>query len=177
MPEALTLARPYARAAFEVARDAHALDAWSRSLGFAAGVARNPKIAAMRNDPRVGDAALVAMHLPTGEDAGTPFGRLLAQMAAHGRLELLPEVAQLFEAFKRDAEAVLKVSVTTAMACGDAQLAALKAALHQRYRRDIDLATTIDPALIGGAVINVEGEVIDGSARGGLAQLASALEA
>ncbi len=175
MSESLTLARPYARAAFELARDTQSLADWSRALAFAADVAGDPGIAGMRNDPRVDESTLVAMHLPAQQSADSPFARLLVQMAEHGRLGLLPEVAELFEAMRRDVEAVLKVRLTSAMACDEAQLAALKDALKRRYQRDIDLDTTLEPDLIGGAIIDIGGEVIDGTARGRLEQLASAL--
>ncbi|HEX7341006.1 MAG TPA: F0F1 ATP synthase subunit delta [Rhodanobacteraceae bacterium] len=175
MAEALTLARPYARAAFELARDAGSLDAWSDALAFAAKLAVDPQVAALRNDPRVQADTLVAVHLPVDQDASSPFARLIAQMAEHDRLALLPDVAELFDAYKREAESVLKVSVTTAMALDDAQAGNLKAALKRRYQRDIELVTRVDADLLGGAIIDADGEVIDGSARGRLAQLASAL--
>jgi F-type H+-transporting ATPase subunit delta len=175
MAEARTLARPYARAAFELARDQHVLDAWSRALGFAAAVSRDPGVAAMRSDPRVEHTALVDMHLPADCPADDEFARLLAQMAEHDRLALLPEAAELFDAFKRDAEAVLKVSVTSAQALDDGQLERLVSALKQRYQRGIELDTSVDADLLGGAIIDVGGEVIDASVRGRLAQLASTL--
>lgn len=175
MAEALTLARPYARAAFELAHADYTLPTWSAALAFAAKVAADPAIVGLRNDPRVDDKALVAMHLPADQDAASAFARLLTEMAENGRLALLPEVAELFEAFKRDAEAVLKVTVTTAMALEDAQVEALKSALKRRYERTIELVQHVDAHLIGGAIVDVDGEVIDGSARGRLDQLASVL--
>lgn len=175
MSEALTLARPYARAAFEVARGQQALDAWSSALGFAANVAEDASVTAMRNDPRVEQSVLVGMHLPTDAPADGEFAHLLGQMAEHDRLGLLPQVAELFDAFKRDAEAVLKVTVTSAQALDAAEIDKLKAALKHRYQRDIELDTAVDADLIGGAIIDAGGEVIDGSARGRLTQLASTL--
>lgn len=175
MSEALTLARPYARAAFELARDAQTLSIWSKALAFAADVADEPSVAGLRNDPRVSDQALVTMHLPADQTMDSAFGRLLLQMAEHGRLALLPEVASLFDAFKRDVESVLKVKVTSAMALDEAQVGKLKVALKQRFQRDIELDTCVDADLVGGAIIDAGGQVIDGSARGRLTQLASAL--
>lgn len=175
MSEALTLARPYARAAFEVARGQQALEAWSSALAFAAAVAEDPSVAAMRNDPRVEDAVLVGMHLPAGTPADGAFAHLLTQMAEHARLALLPQVAELFDAFKREAEAVLKVTVTSAQALDAGEVDKLKTALKRRYQRDIELESAVDAGLIGGAIIDAGGEVIDGSARGRLTQLASTL--
>jgi F-type H+-transporting ATPase subunit delta len=175
MAEARTLARPYARAAFELARGQQVLDAWSRALGFAAAVSRDQGVIAMRGDPRLEQAVLVEMHLPADCPADGEFARLLAQMAEHDRLALLPEVAELFDAFKRDAEAVLKVNVTSAQALDDDQLERLVSALKQRYQRGIELDANVDPDLLGGAIIDAGGKVIDASVRGRLAQLASTL--
>lgn len=175
MTEALTLARPYARAAFDLAKAQGALDDWSRALAFAAAVAADPRTAAVCNDPRTGIAQAVALHLPEQVDADTSFARFLHELAEHKRLQLLPEVQQLFDAFKRESEAVLKVRVTSAMPIDDAQADKLKASLKRRFSRDIELETAVDPALLAGAVIDTGEQVIDGSARGRLARMASTL--
>lgn len=175
MAQAITLARPYARAAFEVAHAAGSLAAWSQALAFAAAVAKDPRVAGFGNDPRVLPAQLVALHLPAGVATDSPFGHFLAEMAEQRRLALLPETAELFEAFKRESESQLLVKVTSAMALDAAQAEQLKASLKRRFRREIELETQVDASLLAGVVIDTGAEVIDGSARGRLAQLASAL--
>jgi len=175
MAQAITLARPYARAAFEVARAAGSLDAWSQALAFAAAVAADPRVAGLGNDPRVVPAQLVALHLPTGTAADAPFGHFLAELAEQRRLVLLPEVAELYETFKRESESQLLVKVTSAMALDAAQAEQLKASLKRRFKREIELETRVDASLLAGAVIDTGSEVIDGSARGRLAKLAGAL--
>ncbi|TAL87098.1 MAG: F0F1 ATP synthase subunit delta [Rhodanobacter sp.] len=175
MAQAITLARPYARAAFEVAHAAGSLTAWSQALAFAAAVAKDPRVAGFGNDPRVLPAQLVALHLPAGVAADSPFGHFLAEMAEQRRLALLPETAELFEAFKRESESQLLVKVTSAMALDAAQAEQLKVSLKRRFRREIELETQVDASLLAGVVIDTGSEVIDGSARGRLAQLSSAL--
>lgn len=173
--ETTTLARPYARAAFEAAHAAASMDAWSQALAFAVQVAADPRVAQLDTDPRVLPAQLVALHLPQGQPADAPFGRFLGELAEHRRLALLPEVAGLFEHYKRESESQLLVKVTSAMALDAAQAERLKAALKRRFKREIELETAVDPALLGGAVIDTGGEVIDGSARGRLERLANTL--
>ncbi|MBQ4855050.1 F0F1 ATP synthase subunit delta [Rhodanobacter sp. B2A1Ga4] len=175
MAQAITLARPYARAAFEVAHAAGSLAAWSQALAFAAAVAKDPRVAGFGNDPRVLPAQLVALHLPAGVAADSPFGHFLAEMAEQRRLALLPETAELFEAFKRESESQLLVKVTSAMALDAAQSEQLKASLKRRFKREIELETRVDASLLAGVVIDTGSEVIDGSARGRLAKLASTL--
>jgi len=175
MAQSVTLARPYARAAFEVARAAGSLDAWSQSLAFAATVAGDALVAGLGNDPRVLPSQLVALHLPAGVTADAPFGQFLTEMAEQRRLALLPEVAGLFETLKRESESQLLVKVTSAMALDAAQAEQLKASLKRRFHREIELETSVDATLLAGAIIDTGTEVIDGSARGRLAQLAVAL--
>ncbi|WP_049620787.1 F0F1 ATP synthase subunit delta [Frateuria defendens] len=175
MAQALTLARPYARAAFELAHEAGALAPWSQALAFAAAVAKDPRVAGFGNDPRVAPAQLTALHLPEGAPADGAFARFLGELAAQRRLALLPEVAELFEEYKRESEQQLLVKVTSAMALDAAQAEQLKASLKRRFKREIELETAVDPALLGGVVIDTGSEVIDGSARGRLARLAGAL--
>ena len=175
MAQAITLARPYARAAFEVAHAAATLQAWSQALAFAAAVAKDSRVAGLGNDPRVLPAQLVALHLPAGVAVDSPFGHFLAEMAEQRRLALLPEVAELFEAFKRESESQLLVKVTSAMALDAVQAEQLKASLKRRFKREIELETRVDASLLAGVVIDTGSEVIDGSARGRLVKLASTL--
>ena len=69
MSDALTLARPYARAAFELARADNGLAGWAGKLAFAAQVAGDPRVAALFGDPRVAQADLAALVTPEGEPA------------------------------------------------------------------------------------------------------------
>ncbi|MDF3982846.1 F0F1 ATP synthase subunit delta [Luteibacter sp. PPL201] len=175
MAQALTLARPYARAAFEVAHASGALADWSAAFHFAAAVAVDPQVAGLGTDPRVLPTQLVAIHLPQGMAADAPFARFLAEVAENGRMGLLPDIAALFDQYKRESESTLKVKVTSALALDAAQAEQLQASLKRRFKREIELDTHVDPALLGGVVIDTGEQVIDGSARGRLQRLAGAL--
>ncbi|RAO74624.1 F0F1 ATP synthase subunit delta [Dyella jiangningensis] len=175
MAQAITLARPYARAAFELAHEAGSLGAWSQALAFAAEVAKDTRIANLGNDPRVQPEQLVALHLPQGMAADAPFARFLGELAEHRRTALLPEIAALYEEYKRESESQLLVKVTSAFALDAAQAEQLKASLKRRFKREIELETSVDASLLGGVVIDTGSEVIDGSARGRLSRLTSAL--
>ena len=175
MSAALTLARPYARAAFESARAAHALGAWSDKLRFAAQVIGDARVQAISGDPRLGNRQLVELLLPPGEAADSPFAAFLQLLVENRRTHLLGEITALFEELKREAERVLKVTVRTPSAMAPADEAALKAALQRRFGRVIALEQRLDPTLLGGAVIDAGDVVIDGSVRGRLERLESAL--
>ncbi|MBI2398638.1 MAG: F0F1 ATP synthase subunit delta [Xanthomonadales bacterium] len=170
-----TLSRPYARAAFELARNAGAVAAWSHQLAFAAAVAEDPQAAALIHSPRIAPEQLQTLFLPPGEAADGAFALFLAQLVGNRRVELLPEVLAQFEQLKRESERVLRVRVTTAVPLEPAQAGSISAALKKRFDREIEIEPRLDAAVLGGAVINAEGLVIDASVRGRLERLAQNL--
>lgn len=175
MSEALTLARPYARAAFEVARAHDALAAWSGALALAGGVAADPRTHRLLSDPRISHDELVALHLPPDEQADGAFARFLGELARFRRLGLLPEIQAMFDALKRESESTLKVKVTSALALEPDEADKLKASLARRFGRNIDMEVHVDASLLGGVVIDAGNEVIDGSVRARLQSLQAAL--
>src|SRR5688572_28333083 len=151
MSQALTLARPYARAAFGLARDAGAYAPWSNALAFAARVAADPQIAGLLGSPKLTNTD--AVELLAIDGAGDTMRNFLALLADNRRLALLPEIAGLFEELRADAERVVKARITSASALGSGDLEGIKAALKKRFGREVVLETAIDESLIGGAVI------------------------
>ena len=173
MSQALTLARPYARAAFAVAREAGALPAWSDALGFAARAAAEPQAAVLLDNPKLTRADVVALLSPDG--AQDAFHNLLGLLFDNRRLSLLPEIAGLYDELRFEAERVVKAKVTSAAALPAAELETIKAALRRRFGRDVEVEAAVDESLIGGAVIDAGDVVIDGSIKGKLGRLEAAL--
>lgn len=173
MSQALTLARPYARAAFSMAQDENALARWSDALGFAAQVAADPRAAMLLLNPQLTHAEAVSLLSVDG--AGESFSRFLALLAENRRLAQLPEISGLYEELKAEAERVVKATVTSAAELPAGELDVLKAALKKRFGREVELSTAIDASLIGGAVIDAGDVVIDGSLKGKLSRLQAAL--
>ena len=173
MSQALTLARPYARAAFGIARDEGKFDAWSRALGLAAQIAADPTAAAALANPGLRQSDAVA--LLSSDDGDTTFGRFLAMLFDNRRLPLLPEIAGLYEQQRAEEERIVKARVTSAAALPQAELSRITEALRRRFGREVEVSTRIDESLIGGAVIDAGDVVIDGSLKGKLARLQNAL--
>ena len=176
MIEPTTLARPYARAAFEHAREAKQLDVWKESLAQLAALTLEPKVAAAlrRPDQTAAERAGTLMSL-AGESLPQAVGNLLHVLADNGRLALLPEVAALFEQFKQSVESAVAVHVTSAYSLSDAEADQLTASMEARLARSVTLTSETDPSLLGGALIRANDRVIDGSIRGRLNKLAGSL--
>ena len=174
MSQALTLARPYARAAFTLAQDAGRLPQWSALIGFAAQAAAVPEAHDAVVHPLAKADDLVELLLPPG-DSDPTFRQFLAVLADNRRLALLPEIAGLFDQLRAEAERVVKATVTSAQPLDAAELEMLRSSLRKRFGREVELATAVDAGLIGGAVIDTGEVVIDGSLRTKLARLGAAL--
>jgi F-type H+-transporting ATPase subunit delta len=173
MTQALTLARPYARAAFGLSREGGRHAAWSQALAFAARVAADPQAQALLNHPLLSPADAVGLLAMDGGDEA--FTRFLGLLADNRRLALLPEIAGLFEELRADAERVVKAKITAASELPAAELDAIRAALKKRFGREVEIETAVDASLIGGAVIDAGEVVIDGSLKGKLERLQTAL--
>ncbi len=176
MIEPMTLARPYARAVFAVARAQENLDAWHEVLQSLAAISVEPRVSAMLQDPaRTAErrAEVVAGLVDGNAPAG--LSNFLSVMASNHRLSLLPEVALQFAELKAQQEATVEVAVTSARDVTDDEAARLADAIARKLSRTVTLTTQTDPALLGGAVIRAGDLVIDGSVRGRLNKLSGAL--
>jgi F-type H+-transporting ATPase subunit delta len=112
----------------------------------------------------------------TGASAFNPnFNAYLGVLGDNRRLPLLPEIASLYIRLKQEAEQQLHVRVVSATALSDDQVKRMSEALAKRFNCAIELDSEIDPAVLGGAVIYAGDQVIDGSLRGRLEKLTSAL--
>jgi len=173
MSQSLTLARPYARAAFALARDAGQLPQWADALAFSTRVAADPRVSALLGHPALSAEQAVSLLVPQTADG--KFADFLALLAENRRLPQLAEIAGLYAQLRAEAEHVTQASVTSAKELSDADEATLVAALERRFGGKVQLACATDESLIGGAVIAVGDVVIDGSLKGKLARLESAL--
>jgi F-type H+-transporting ATPase subunit delta len=174
--ERATIARPYAKAAFEYARDANAFAAWSQGLESAAQIVADPSVAPLTKSPQWPVANLVSLITDVAGaklDAGMQnFVRVLAE---NRRLLLLPEIAAHYEELRAAVENTLDVEVISAVTLSDAQADKLKQALSTRLKRTVRMQNSVDSALLGGAVVRAGDLVIDGSLKGRLERLATDL--
>jgi F-type H+-transporting ATPase subunit delta len=177
MAENVTIARPYADAAFELARGAGALGPWSEALDRLAALAADPQMRACIADPKLADEQLIKLVLDlAGEGLSAELQNFVRVLVANERLQLLPEIRDLFVQLKNEHEGVLEAQIASAFPLDDATLTTLKADLEARFKAKLDVMVSIDPELIGGVRISVGDEVIDASVRGKLANMAAALK-
>jgi len=172
-----SLARPYARAVFELAQDAGDFKSWSEALAFLAALVNDESIQDLLNNPRVETERLQELLDDLCGDRVPEGGRNLVRlMLDNDRLSLLPDVAAQYDTLRAEAEGTVEAEVRSAKPLSDEQKSQLSAALEKRLGRKVNLTVQKDDSLLGGAVIRAGDLVIDGSARGRLEKLASALQ-
>ncbi|VXD02687.1 F0F1 ATP synthase subunit delta [Pseudomonas sp. 9Ag] len=172
-----TLARPYAKAAFEFASAAGRIDAWSGMLSLAAVAVDVPQVTELLKNPRLTSESKVQTLVQLfGSDIDEAFRNFVSTLGDNDRLDVLPTVRELFEELKAEAEKTLDVEVQTAFELTSVQLQTLAAALSKRLDRTVNPQQVVNPALIGGVVIRAGDVVVDGSVRGKLSQLAESLK-
>ena len=177
MIEPTTLARPYARAAFQHAVDSGAVDSWYGALQTLASVVAEPTVGAVLDDP----ASTALQRADTvsavlGDNIPSGVAEFVVVMAENHRLKLAADVASLFAELKSALDAAANVTVTSAFDVPGATLEQLSATLTTKLGKTVDMTVETDPSLIGGAIIRAGDMVIDGSVRGRLQKLATTLK-
>ena len=177
MAEVATLARPYASAAFDLAKAADRLPQWSRMLGVLAAATKTNEVQALIRVPSLDSEVKAHQLADLLRDQLDDRGRRFVQvLAANNRLELLPEIAVQFDERKAEAERVLEVEVVAAVELTPEQEEAYTQALQRRFDQQVQVVVTVDPKLVGGALVRAGDTVIDASVRGRLSRLVAALQ-
>lgn len=183
MADDSSIARPYADAVFELARDSGELTGWAGLLHAAAGVVADDSVARLIQAPKTDLGVLVELIDSVSRAAAAneeiseagQFSNLLKLLAENGRLGALPAIAELFDKRKAEVENRINVVLTAAAPVDDEKQANIAAALKQRFGREVSLHFELDETLLGGARLQADDLVIDGSVRTGLQKLASSL--
>lgn len=176
MAELLTIARPYADAAFALAREESTLPQWSDALARLSQVMASDEAGSVVDNPRLSPAQLATL---IAEAAGTlsPTQRNFVQLLAENeRLTVLPEITEQFQSLRNSAEGTLDAVIESAYPLTDDQIADIRSTLEQKYGRKVQARSEVDADLIGGVCIRMGDEVIDASVRGKLARLAASLK-
>lgn len=175
MAESLTIARPYAEAAFKLAQGPQALAHWSDALARLAAVVASPAAHGLLGNPRIKHEQVAQVVSEVAGDLTADQLGFLRLLAENERLTVLPEIVGHFERLKNQADDVLDARIDSAYSLTEQQLAQVIATLEGKYGRKVKATVSVDPELIGGISIRIGDEVLDTSVRGKLAQLADAL--
>jgi len=176
MSDMTTAARPYARAIFELAKAGSTQDKWTEVLAMLSAVINNADMREALDSPELSAEQKGELLIDVCNDALNDENRnAIKLLAENNRLNLLPDIAELFEGFRAEDESKVEATVTSAFPLTDAQQTAIAAALKKKLGCDITLIMQTDATLIGGVVIRAGDLVIDGSTQARLSALAQSL--
>ncbi len=177
MSELSTLARPYAEAVFRMARGGNDLAGWSSRIATLAAIVSDVQVARLIADPAVPTDRVTGLIIEVaGAGLGERGANFVKVLAENDRLSLLPEIGTQFETLKASAEGLLEATITSARELTQAQVDDLVAGLKTKFNHAVNVQVAVDPELIGGAVIAIGDQVIDGSVKGRLQRMAFALQ-
>ena len=175
MSDMTTIARPYAKAAFDFAVEKNALAQWAEMLTFAGAVATNDTMQDILDSGYAADKLAEIFVSVCGEQLDEFGHNLIKVMAVNGRLNALPDVYGEFMLMKHEHEKTIEAMVISAIVLDKSQLDAISAKLEQRLARKVMLTCSVDETLIAGVVIRAGDLVIDNSVRGKLNRLSDTL--
>lgn len=177
MAELATIARPYAEALFEVAREGN-LQQVADQLESLRPVVADPQLLSFADNPKVETAQVFELIASVvGAPLAAPVQNLLRTVLDNGRLAALPEIVQQFRALAAEQSGVSDATVYSAFPIDDAQLAGVVTALERRFGRKLKASVVVEPELIGGVRVVVGDEVLDTSVRARLDHMKARLAA
>jgi F-type H+-transporting ATPase subunit delta len=176
MAEKNTIARPYAQAAFSLAESHGNLKKWSDMLQLVADVASDDAMQVLIGNPSIDSDRLIDTFIGICGEGLDQYGQNFVRVLAENkRLDVMPEIAGLYEEKRAEAESTIEAEVTSAIPMSETQQAQLVAALKKRLGREVTLVTKTDETMIGGAIVRAGDLVIDASVTGQLEKLANTL--
>ena len=174
MQEKTTIARPYAQAAFELARDQDSLDQWSGLLQRLGAVIADPLMRSLLNHPKLEEEALIGIIVDLCGDAVFDYGKnFIRILAAAGRLGVAREISELFETKRAEHIGLSEVEVISAYPLSDDQASRIQENMSKKLGSRVEISSHVDESLIGGVIIRAGDSVIDASLRGRLHELSN----
>lgn len=172
MADNFIIARPYAKAIFGIAVKEDALQHWSDQLKLLSKISENKQTIDCLRNPKLGWHERANLFIDICEDSLDQQGKnLINILATNRRLIILPEVAILYEELRAIKENVTNVTVISANELTDEQENKLQVVLKKKLKRNILLRYATDKSVIGGLVLRIGDQVIDGTVRGKLNRL------
>lgn len=176
MAELSTIARPYAVAAYNLAKEHKDLGRWSDMLSLMRGVVEDAAMQTVINDPKVQKSDLESVFLDIcGKHLSEHGQNLVKVLVEYGRLGLLPAISAAFEALKAKDEGLLQAEIISAVALEEKESKEIIQKLESRFEKKIEVENRVDPELLGGMKIVVGDTVIDTSVQSQLQNLAYTL--
>lgn len=177
MSELTTVARPYAKAAFDFALESADIAKWQEMLVFTSEVTENSDMHEILSGAFAPEK-LAELFIGICEEQLNSHGQnFIKVLADNNRLSVLPDILTHFNMLKAEYDKEVDVDIVSAIKLSKEQVKKMSAALENRLARKVKLNCSVDPELVAGVVIKAGDTVIDGSVNSKLNRLSDALQA
>jgi F-type H+-transporting ATPase subunit delta len=171
-------ARRYAEAAFQIAERDSTLEPWLKDLEAAATALGDGDVARLLANPAIPfDDRAEIVNQVLGKRVSEKARNLVLLLVRRGRSELLPRVASEYRRLYDRHEGIVEATVISATELGEDELAAIRSRIGELTSGKVEMTTTLDPSILGGVIIQLGDQLIDGSVRGRLERLRNQLAA
>ena len=177
MAELSTIARPYAEAAFRLARELKDLPGWIDALGRLASVVSRPEAQAVLGNPKLSATQMADLIGDTSGQLTSEQKNFVQLLAQNERLSVMGEISTQFQVLNSAENGIVDAHVTSAYPLTEAQADDIRKTLEVKTGKKVKVTVSVDNDLIGGVAIRIGDEVTDLSVKGKLAQLQKALVA
>src|SRR5947209_405988 len=166
------IAEVYSRSLFEVAKEHDALDEIHDELGeFADELAENRELQTFFFSPYFSSEEKKDGIGRVVEDANEYFVRFLELLAERHRLPALMRIRRAFEALYAEERKLLPVTITSAVELDKKTVKEIGSRIEEQTGRRVELASQVDPNVLGGLVMRVGNVILDASIRSRLEKL------
>ena len=178
MAEISTIARPYASALFNLAKEKKCLDEWSKMLDLLSNIVLDPQAKTFISDSKILDSERekVILELCKGK-IDQNIENFIKLLIENKRLLVLPDIAKFYQELKDEDEGVVEAQIIVAEKPTQKIVDDLITSLEKRFNKKIEGKVEINKSILGGTKIIVGDTVIDASVRGQLDNLAYKLKA
>ncbi len=175
-----TIARPYARAAFALAKDQSAVKPWSELLDNLSGLVQVKELANVIKNPVLQKGEKLQLLEDVLDGVGSAKlnaeqKNFLQLLISNGRVECLPAINKIFVAMQQKEENLIEVNITSAYELDEAESDKLTKQITDSIGKKASVNLRVDSALVGGVIIEWDGKVKNASILGKLEKLAAAL--
>lgn len=162
-----TIARNYAETLLELARKADDFRGWGALIqSIADAVNRDPKLRAFLETPRVdGTTKAAVLRKALADRAPSKFVRFVEMLVRNRRQTIIPDIAREYHDLVDAVENRMHASVIVAREADEKTTKLIADRLSKAFDKTVVPHLTVDPRILGGAIVRVGDTVMDGSVR------------
>ncbi len=165
MPSSSNIGRRYAVGIFQLAQEEKAVDGWRTEIGKLDDLLADDVLRAAFQNPAVSIRRRMDLAAQLAPELRPETQNLMRLLIEHHRTRDMPAIRQEFERFADEASGIVTATMTTAIPLEESERKRYETVLSRKLDRKVKLGLRTDPAMIGGALIQIGDRLVDASVR------------